>query len=284
MINSVQLYKKNLLLAQNIRTMKQGICSLSLLPLRSEPSSKSEMVSQLLFGEIYNILEESEEWFFVENQSDKYRGWINHLQFEPLLELPLSSKLLGNFPFVINNFPFVKALNLEKNENVLLPTAAIVYDFYFEVQQFHFKLNGMRYLVQTETKIENFSTMSDVLKLAMEFLNVPYLWGGKSAFGIDCSGFTQILYKTMGIQLPRDAWQQAAIGKSKTFLEEILAGDLLFFGDEAEKITHVGMAIGDNKIIHAAGKVRIDALDSYGIFNVEKKKHTHILRNIRQIV
>jgi hypothetical protein len=277
MKNSVQHYKKNLLLAQNIPTMKQGICSLSLLPLRSEPSSKSELVSQLLFGEIYDILEERGEWVLIENQSDHYKGWINQLQFELLFELPIVTK-------IINFFPCVFALNLQKNESVLLPTGALVHDFYFESQKFHFKLNCIPYLVQTENLIENFTSIDQILKLARQFLNTPYLWGGKSAFGIDCSGFTQLLYKTIGIQLPRDAWQQALVGQSKTFLEETHPGDLFFFGDEAEKITHVGIALGDNKVIHAAGKVRIDVLDSYGIFNAETNKHTHVLRNIRQII
>jgi cell wall-associated NlpC family hydrolase len=276
MINSVQLYKKNLLLAQNIRTMKQGICSLSLLPLRSEPSSKSEMVSQLLFGEVFTILEEKEEWVFIENHSDNYRGWLNFLQVDLISEKPNESK-------VLNTFPFISAINLQSKEPLLLPTASYLHDFKMVENQTCFKQNGIQYLVQTESLIDSFETINNVLDLAIKFLNVPYLWGGKSAFGIDCSGFTQVVFKTIGFQLPRDAWQQATIGESKTFIEEISPGDLLFFGDQPEKITHVGIALGGNKIIHASGKVRIDAFDSYGIFNIESKKHTHVLRNIRSI-
>ncbi len=275
MINSLQLYKKILLLAQNILTMNQGICSLSLLPLRAEPTSKSEMVSQLLFGEVYTILEKREEWYFIENAADTYKGWINELQMELLLQAPIQ-------PIIQTVFPFVKAQGLKSNETFFVPIGAVLTDNFLQNNQVCFKHQGQEYLVQTENFKPNFLTHEEAITLAKQFLNVPYLWGGKSVMGIDCSGFTQLVFKCMNIQLPRDAYQQASLGTAITFVEEILPGDLVYFGDTAEKITHVGIGLGSGEIIHAAGKVRLDTLDSFGIFNAERNKHTHVLRTIRR--
>lgn len=277
MINSLQLYKKNLLLAQNIPTMNLGICALSLLPLRAEPSSKSEMVSQLLFGEAYRILEEKEDWYFIETLDETYQGWINNLQVEALTA-PLDRHLVQTV------FPFVMAKNLSNQQMILLPVGAKLNGYFIKEEQLGFMQNGVEYLVQTETFNTNCLNLASGLLLAKQFLNSPYLWGGKSAFGIDCSGFTQIIFACMNKQLPRDAYQQAEQGEALTFIEEIVPGDLLFFGANSDKITHVGIALGQGEIIHAAGKVRIDKVDSYGIFNRDLQKHTHILRTIRRIL
>ena len=123
-----------------------------------------------------------------------------------------------------------------------------------------------------------------IVEDALGFLNAPYLWGGRSFFGIDCSGFTQIIYKINGIKLPRDAYQQVEYGEALDFVEEAKGGDLAFFENENGDIIHVGIMLDDQKIIHAHGKVRIDELDSVGVFNKEQNKHTHKLRIIKRIV
>ena len=123
-----------------------------------------------------------------------------------------------------------------------------------------------------------------IVEDALGFLNAPYLWGGRSFFGIDCSGFTQIIYKINGIKLPRDAYQQVECGEALDFVEEAKGGDLAFFENENGDIIHVGIMLDDQKIIHAHGKVRIDELDSIGVFNKEQNKHTHKLRIIKRIV
>ena len=119
---------------------------------------------------------------------------------------------------------------------------------------------------------------------AMMYINAPYLWGGRSPFGIDCSGFTQLVYKIAGKKLPRDAYQQAEIGQTLSFVEEAQSGDLAFFDNEEGSIVHVGILLQDNEIIHASGKVRIDKIDHQGIFNVDTKRYSHKLRLIKKIL
>ena len=133
-------------------------------------------------------------------------------------------------------------------------------------------------------KTQGFSEKKHLINNALIFLNAPYLWGGRTPFGIDCSGFTQIVYRLQGINIPRDAHQQAEVGNTLSFIEESQEGDLAFFDDSEGEITHVGIIMNNNNIIHASGKVRIDKLDQQGIFNIEKKIHTHKLRIIKSIV
>ena len=133
-------------------------------------------------------------------------------------------------------------------------------------------------------KTQGFSQKKHLINNAMIFLNAPYLWGGRTPFGIDCSGFTQIIYRLQGINIPRDAYKQAEIGTTLSFINESEEGDLAFFDNAEGKIIHVGIIMKKNYIIHASGKVRIDKIDQEGIFNIEKKKHTHKLRIIKSIV
>ena len=123
----------------------------------------------------------------------------------------------------------------------------------------------------------------EAVEIALSLINTPYLWGGKSPFGIDCSGFSQLVYKMIGINLPRDARDQAKIGSTLSFIDESQAGDLAFFHNKEDKIIHVGIILKDNYIIHASGRVRIDRLDQTGIYNNELNTHTHKLRFIKKI-
>ena len=119
-------------------------------------------------------------------------------------------------------------------------------------------------------------------KTAFMYLNSPYLWGGRTPLGIDCSGFTQIVYKINGLKLSRDAHEQANQGQTLSFIEESEAGDLAFFDDPEGKIVHVGLLLEDHYIIHAHGTVRIDRIDQSGIYNGET--HTHKLRMIKKLI
>jgi gamma-D-glutamyl-L-lysine dipeptidyl-peptidase len=256
-----------------------GICNLSVVPCRAEPSDKSEMVTQLLFGEHFTILAEQRSWVQIQTAFDNYIAWIDRKQFLPVSQETFKeqesfSPALSYDPVQIithldtgQMFPIVlgSSLPLFNGETCNLEG----HEFSFEGQA------GKPFEEPSKIKItEN----------AFSFLNAPYLWGGRSLFGIDCSGFTQICYKLAGIALPRDSSQQAAIGTTLSFVEEAEEGDLAFFDNAEGKIVHVGIILGSNSIIHASGKVRIDKFDHFGIFNQELNKYTHNLRILKRIV
>ena len=147
-------------------------------------------------------------------------------------------------------------------------------------------LNGLSYLEHyfEGAKSKGKLNKSDIVNTGLLYLNTPYLWGGKTPFGIDCSGFTQMVYKLNGFNILRDASQQASQGDALSFIEESSPGDLAFFDNNEGDIIHVGIIMENHRIIHAHGKVRIDLLDHSGIYNVDTQKHSHKLRVIKRIV
>ncbi len=231
-----------------------GIAQLSLVNMRAEPSSKSELVNQLLFGETYIVHNHQGEWLHVTTIADNYPGYININQHTQLHKPQENNYVVSSFPHVL-----VKNNN---SQTYLLPGS----------------------ILAEPTEYTNTLNLADIIALSKQFLGAPYLWGGKSFLGIDCSGFTQVLFKCGGLFLPRDAYQQAEIGKIIDFVTSALPGDLAFFENEVGKITHVGMVLDNNKIIHASGCVRIDELDSYGIYNRQENKHTHKLKVIKRVL
>jgi hypothetical protein len=247
---------------------KSGIVIISLVPLRAEPSSKSELVSELLFGEIYTVLEESDDWYKVENHLDGYVGWINNTQFSLLVNSEIPETIFCKFPFSI-----VKIDGIDSPIYVL-PGSRI-----FKNNSGECFINGMKCSVE----IDAFSRNISIAEFSKLFLNSPYLWGGKSLLGIDCSGFTQIVFSCFGLNIPRDAYQQADFGNQVDFISESKPGDLAFIENKDGKITHVGIILENQKIIHASGKVRIDEIDSFGIFNKDSGKHSHQLRWIKRL-
>jgi cell wall-associated NlpC family hydrolase len=257
--------------------MNFGICSLSVIPCRKEPSSTSEMVTQLLFGETYTIIEDREDWIQISTNYDNYPCWISAKQhnritiahYKSLVNNTLSSELVQVISNTSNNslFPITVGASLPNFKNGKL------------------KVGDAEYLFEGQTSdIQIKKTVNDLKDTAYLFLNAPYLWGGRSPFGIDCSGFTQLVYKLNGYQLPRDASQQVELGTPLSFVEEAEAGDLAFFDNEEGNIVHVGMVLENQQIIHASGCVRIDKFDHYGIFHSENKKYSHMLRVIKKVV
>ncbi len=235
--------------------MTKGICNVSIAPMRAEGSDKSEIVSQLLYGESADILEVKDNWTKIKTHYDNYEAWMDTKQISPVSDEFLSSRKVN-----LVKEPFQSAM-LENGRTLVSIGSEVSFD----------PISPTRGADLSES----------IVNCAKEFLNVPYLWGGKSFFGIDCSGFTQIIYKIHGIKIPRDTYQQAEIGDALTFIEEAKPGDLAFFENSEGRIHHVGIILADQKIIHAHGKVRIDSLDSSGIFNKDQNKHTHKLRFIR---
>jgi hypothetical protein len=251
-----------------------GICNLAIIPLRIEPSDRSEIVSQVLFGEHFEILEQQKQWAKIKLQFDEYEGWVDSKQFQIISEADYQQ--LSSDAIILNSdlIEYITGPN-----NLLIPIplgASLSFLSHNEINTQNYDFEGL--------KISGQKPKSNLINTAFMYLNAPYLWGGKTPFGIDCSGFTQMVYKLNGYRLLRDASQQATQGEALSFIEESEPGDLAFFDNEEGNIIHVGIIMDDNYIIHASGKVRIDRLDHLGIYNAEINKHTHKLRVIKKII
>jgi len=253
--------------------MEKYICENVFVPLRSGPSHKSEMLSQILFGEKYIIIEKSGSWMKIETLFDKYTGWIDidHLQHSP--EEGISCGHVLN-----------RALLCYKNDKtkLVLEAGCEVVNPDFEDKVFVIGQN--LYTTVKEFSNSYIATSDSLTDTAMKFINSPYIWGGRLPSGLDCSGFTQLVYKIHGIAIPRNSWQQAEVGKNIDFIDEAEPGDLVFFDNERGRISHVGMIISRGLVIHASGRVRIDSIDHQGIFKPEISGYSHKLRTIRRIL
>lgn len=251
-----------------------GICNLAIIPLRIEPNDKSELTSQVLFGEHFKIIEQDQQWCKIKLSFDDYEGWIDNKQFQFITEAEydqLSSDLN------ILNSDLIEYITSPNNLLIPIPLgASLTFLNHSSINTANYEFEGL--------KITGIKPKSNLINTAFMYLNSPYLWGGKTPFGIDCSGFTQMVYKLNGYKLLRDASVQATQGEALSFIEESEPGDLAFFDNEEGQIIHVGMIMDDNYIIHAHGKVRIDRLDHLGIYNVDTGRHTHKLRVIKKII
>ncbi|PQB04323.1 C40 family peptidase [Aureitalea marina] len=249
--------------------MKYGICQLSIVPVREDKSDRSEMVTQLLYGELFKILETRKKWWKVRSQIDNYEGWIDPKQGLEISEQDYLRLAEQEAAYSLDLVDFIQKAD---GQLLTIPLGSQVDKAEYLGHQFEGRsLSGSQpkeRLVQT----------------ALLYMHAPYLWGGKTPFGIDCSGFTQLVYRLNGISILRDASQQATLGEALSFIEESEPGDLVFFDNEEGLITHVGIMLPDNHIIHAHGEVRIDRIDHSGIFNTDIRQHTHKLRVIKRIV
>jgi len=249
--------------------MQYGICPLSIVPLRAEPKNTSEQTSQLLYGEFFAILNFQKSWSKIQNESDGYEGWINNKHFN-FIEKNIFQKLKATKKkYSADLIDFIW-----RGDDILFPTP--IGSLVSSAQYLGHRFEGKK-SVETKPK-------SNLVNTALNYLNSPYMWGGKSPFGIDCSGFVQSVYQLNGVQLPRDAYLQAEHGETLGFIDESEPGDLAFFDDNEGEITHVGIIMPDYQIIHAFGKVRIDRIDQTGIFNISLKKHTHKLRLLKKLI
>ncbi|MCX6248089.1 MAG: C40 family peptidase [Bacteroidetes bacterium] len=269
--------------------MDFGICLQSVIPLRIGASHQSEMVTQVLFGELYRILEKEGNWLRVQLAYDRYEGWMDARQSFPLDEEEYIRLFNADTPVSLD---LVQLLSNETRKSiipVLLGSSLPGIEGHrFSVAKEQFSFDGLvadgRALETALTKQERQKAKQTLIDDAMLYLNAPYLWGGRSPFGIDCSGFTQMVYKLKKIKLLRDAAQQATLGDPLNFISESEPGDLAFFDDPEGNIIHVGLMMDKSRIIHASGKVRIDMIDHEGIFNEEERKYTHKLRVIKRMI
>jgi gamma-D-glutamyl-L-lysine dipeptidyl-peptidase len=261
--------------------MRYGISNLSIIPVRSEPKEKSEMCTQILFGEHYTILEENHKWCQVKLAFDDYEGWIDRIMVNEIDEenyLCLTSK-----PAFVTTDVFNIVQPVGEYSNFLIVAGSSLPDF--NPNDKTFRIGNVVYNIQGNSFSPSVKEVREVIiDNALKYFNSPYLWGGRSPFGIDCSGFTQILYKMAGISIPRDASQQSVIGGNLSFVEEAYPGDLAFFDNDDGAIVHVGIIWEKHKIIHSSGKVRIDNVDHFGIFNIDTGRYTHQMRLMRRII
>jgi len=249
--------------------MQYGICHLSIVSLRFEPSDKSELVSQVLYGEVFKVIEHRKKWSKIRLAFDKYEGWIDNKQFQLIEKVDYDNLSKAKPTLSSDLVEFVEDISKQLYP---IPIGST--------------LNGLSLLNHSHdgNTTSEINPKSELIKTAFLYLNAPYLWGGKTPFGIDCSGFTQMVYKLNGHKILRDAPLQAIQGEALSFIEESEPGDLAFFDNTEGDIIHVGIIMENHHIIHAHGKVRIDRLDHSGIYNAEKNIHTHKLRVIKKII
>lgn len=253
--------------------MQYLICLLPVVPMRKEPSHRSEMVSQLLFGEYAVAEEEKEDFVRVKCVYDDYEGWVQANQLTAVSDTKDTTTFIGS-------------AQGEVLINGHLKTISIGSPVYKAGEEMHYGSTVVKYLA-TPGNLWNSKDHKDKPKTRLEeiclrYLYTPYLWGGKSVYGIDCSGFAQQVFKLFGVKLLRDAYLQATQGDVVSGIEEIKLGDLAFFQNEAGRIVHVGIILEKAKIVHASGRVRIDTIDKEGIINEETKMRTHRLHSIKR--
>ncbi len=259
--------------------MKFGICLISLVPVRAIASDVSEMVTQLLFGELVVIQEVRNNWLYIRNTYDNYEGWVDSKQIQTIEEEEFNRLNAYEPEYVSDLVEVVQDLDkMEVMPVVFGSSIRNLNDHIFIAAGKKFEYTGQLSTPRPETNA------SEILENAMMYLNAPYMWGGKSPFGIDCSGFIQLVYMMSGIRLLRDASLQSGLGEHISFLDEAQPGDLLFFDNEEGDIVHVGIYMQNSEVIHASGKVKIDKIDHQGIYSEEVKKYTHTLRLIRRIL
>jgi len=256
-----------------------GFCHHSSIPVKTEPSHRSEMCTELLFGELYAILERFEDWMHIRLIYDNYEGWIHIASFLEITENEF--RRLHELPCYVST----EVVQLIENRSLQAWFPILIGSSFHGLADNTFSAGEYEYIFEglTESIPQN-SERKKVLEMSMMYLHSPYQWGGRSPFGIDCSGFTQMAYKLAGVQLLRDSTQQATQGENISFITDAKPGDLLFFDDDESAITHVGILLPEEKIIHASGHVRIDQVDHQGIFNKESGQYSHQLRLIKKIL
>ncbi|RPE05829.1 hypothetical protein EGT74_26060 [Chitinophaga lutea] len=251
--------------------MPFAIVTVPVMPMRAEPAHRSEIISQALFGEcVETETVNAEGWIRVRLQADGYEGWVTNSHLETI------TPAIFNAPptHIVTGWTGELTIN---RQPMHIPYGCLLK--LGDPQWGNWQVTPVAGIAPWQPPVSPQAAWQDI---AQQFLNTAYLWGGKSVFGIDCSGFTQSVYKILGISLLRDAYQQATQGTDVSLLQEAQPGDLAFFDNEAGRITHVGLLLNGHRIIHSAGKVRIDPIDHQGIVNADTGLRTHQLRLIKR--
>lgn len=259
--------------------MKYAVNLNAALPIRADAGEKSEMISQMLFGEICKIETDKDGFALIVNQKDDYKGWADKKMLSEISEDEYIT--IADSPNFVTCAPIADLVCKTDNTVYRLSAGSILpmYDiatdsFRICNKTFSMQPSLVSYLLQ--------SNKENIKPAALMFMNAPYLWGGKTIFGIDCSGFVQTVYGMCGFQLPRDSSQQQAIGETVDCVDNAEVGDLIFF-KKNNRITHVGIYLGEKKIIHASGRVKIEDVDDIGIVNEITSAYSHTLHSIKRI-
>lgn len=261
--------------------MQYALSALPVVPMRAGPFDKEEMISQLVFGETMIILEKQHKWSFVELTSDGYRGWVSESMIMNIDE-ELSGKMADSTQTTSGNL-FLPVIENKGKFPLFIPAGSSLYEYKPASNSFY--VGETAYTCLKEPAFYSGDNLrEDISQAVLKFINIPYLWGGKNPFGMDCSGLTQIIMKLFGIKLPRDSRQQVQKGITINFINEAKPGDLAFFDNEEGEIIHTGLIIKNQEIIHASGSVRIDRIDHQGIYNSNLRQYTHRLRVIKNVV
>ncbi len=256
-----------------------GICPLSIAPLRADPSDRAEQVSQLVFGECYTVLVAQEKWLRVRVAADGYEGWLDAKQH---LVVPGAW-----FEAWVNAMPHARTLDVVgvvSDSHTRVPVQLGSLLPFFDGMTMQLGPDRKMFYNGLATNPRQAAPEGLLLRAANLYRGAPYQWGGKSIFGLDCSGFVQQVYGIVGVQLPRDAHQQVAIGEDVPFVTQARIGDLAFFDNADGRIVHVGMVVGEGQILHASGEVRLDSLDHHGIYHTGRRTYTHQLRVVRRVL
>ncbi|WP_373058247.1 NlpC/P60 family protein [Zunongwangia sp. H14] len=249
--------------------MQYGICHLSIVPIRFSASDQSEMVSQLLYGEHFKVLEERGKWSRIRVAFDNLEAWIYNKQYLKIDEAQFNGLEEGEIHLSADLFNYITDA---RKQLIAVPLGAALNS----LELFQHEFEGEITVGKKEKEA--------LVNSALLYLNSPYCWRGRSPLGIDAAGLTQMVYKLNGYRLKRTPAEQATQGLALSFIEESEPGDLAFFDNSEGIIEHVGIMMQDNYIIHVDGQVRIDRIDHSGIFNVDQKRHTHQLRVIKKVV
>jgi len=256
--------------------MNKGICILSMVPVREKPSDKSQMINQLLFGDMVQVKDRYKSWLFTEISHDYYAGWVDEKQVTFPSEAFLEQMENEEPVFLSEKYVYARRKDGSGLSLVMGSRLPRFANNTFHIGESNYKLP------ENISVLRGKQTPEVVIKTAKKYLGSPYFWGGRSYFGNDCSGFTQIVYRMCGHNLPRDSSQQAEQGMLVSFVEEAKPGYLAFFENEEGRIIHVGIMLNNHQIIHSSGQVRIDTIDHEGIFNKAANKYTHKLRFIKR--